>query len=76
MQTLVTEVAADLGVAIAPFCVSKLYSEGCQFIVLDNVSTQIPLQIQYKQNNNSATVDAFVNIALNAKADIQRSMAI
>jgi len=76
MQTLVTEVAADLGVAIAPFCVSKLYSEGCQFIVLDNVSTQIPLQIQYKHNNNSATIDAFVNIALNAKADIQRSMAI
>lgn len=75
MQTLVTEVAAGLGVAIAPFCVSKLYCEGCQFIVLDNVSTQIPLQIQYKPSNDRATVDAFVNIALHAKAEIQRSMA-
>ena len=74
MQTLVTEVAAGLGVAIAPYCVSKLYSEGCHFITLDDVSTQIPLQIQYKQNNHSATVNAFANIALNTKDEIQRSM--
>lgn len=75
MQTLVTEVAAGLGVAIAPLCVSKLYSEGCHFIELDNVSTEIPLQIQYKQSNNSATVNAFVSIALTAKEEIQHSMA-
>lgn len=49
MQTLVTEVAAGLGVAIAPYCVRKLYSEGCHFIVLDNVNTKIPVQIQYKK---------------------------
>ncbi|MEH6712775.1 MAG: LysR family transcriptional regulator [Paraglaciecola polaris] len=75
MQTLVTEVAASLGIAIAPNCVRKLYSEGCHFMDLDNVSTQIPVQIQYKKNNNNATVNAFVNIALNAKDDIQHSMA-
>jgi len=75
MQTLVTEVAAGLGVAIAPYCVRKLYSEGCHFIVLDNVNTKIPVQIQYKKNNSSATVNAFVNIALAAKHEIQQSMA-
>tara|TARA_R110000751_G_C13794926_1_gene482900 strand:- start:19801 stop:20712 length:912 start_codon:yes stop_codon:yes gene_type:complete len=74
MQTLVTEVAAGLGVAIAPYCVSKLYSEGCHFVALDNVSTQIPLQIQYKQTSNNARVDTFVDIALKAKSAIQLSM--
>jgi len=75
MQTLVTEVSAGLGVAIAPYCVRKLYSEGCHFIALDNVTTEIPLEIQYKQNNISATVNAFVELALQAKQTIQHSMA-
>lgn len=75
MQTLVTEVSAGLGVAIAPYCVRKLYSEGCHFIALDNVTTEIPLEIQYKQNNRSATVNAFVELALQAREAIQHSMA-
>jgi hypothetical protein len=75
MQTLVTEVAAGLGVAIAPYCVRKLYSEGCHFITLENISTQIPLEIQYKKNNSSATVNAFVNITFSAKVEIEKSMA-
>ncbi|CAM3752363.1 hypothetical protein PMAG_b0489 [Pseudoalteromonas mariniglutinosa NCIMB 1770] len=74
MQTLLTEVAAGLGVAIAPYCVSKLYNAGCHFLALNNVTTQIPLQIQYKHNHPSATVNAFVEIALNAQSDIQQSM--
>lgn len=75
MQTLVTEVAAGLGVAIAPYCVRKLYSDGCHFIALNHVSTQVPVHIQHKQNNNSATVAAFVAVALSATDDIQQSMA-
>jgi len=75
MQTLVTEVAAGLGVAIAPYCVRKLYSDGCHFMALNYVSTQTPVHIQYKQNNNSATVAAFVAVALSATDDIQQSMA-
>ena len=74
MQTLVTEVAAGLGVAIAPYCVRKLYSKGCHFIKLQNVTTQIPVQVQYKKNNSSATVNAFVEIALEAREAIQKSM--
>lgn len=75
MQTLVTEVAAGLGVAIAPYCVRKLYSEGCHFMALNNVSTQIPVHIQCKKNNDSATAAAFVSIALETKNEIQQSMA-
>jgi len=75
MQTLVTEVAAGLGVAIAPYCVRKLYSDGCHFMTLNHVSTQIPVHIQYKKNNNSATVADFVAVALSATDDIQQSMA-
>jgi len=74
MQTLVTEVAASLGIAIAPYCVRKLYSEGCHFINLENINTQISLEIQFKQSNKSSTVNAFVNIVLDAKLDIQKSM--
>lgn len=76
MQTLVTEVSAGLGVAIAPFCVRKLYTEGCHFIALKKANAHIPLQIQYKQINSSATVQAFVDISLSAKAEIQQSMSI
>jgi len=75
MQTLVTEVAAGLGVAIAPYCIRKLYSEGCHFIELNNVDTQIPLHIQYKKINNSATINAFIQIVLTAKKVINYNMS-
>lgn len=74
MQTLVTEVAADLGVAIAPYCVRKLYSNGCHFIKLKGVTTQIPVQIQHKKMNCSATVNAFVKVVLEERNEIQKSM--
>lgn len=76
MQTLVTEVAAGLGVAIAPYCVRKLYSEGCHFIRLEGVNRSIPVDIQYKPGNRCATVNAFVDIALHCKDEIQQSMAL
>jgi len=60
--------------AIAPYCVRKLYSDGCHFMMLNNVSTHIPVHIQYKQTNHSATAAAFVAVALSATDDIQQSM--
>lgn len=44
-------------------------------MTLNNVSTHIPVHIQYKQSNNSATAAAFVAVALSATDDIQQSMA-
>jgi hypothetical protein len=74
MQTLITETAASIGVAIAPFCVGKLYSQGFHFLNLEKINMKIPLQLQYNKNNQAATIKAFVDIALNAKVEIQQSM--
>lgn len=73
MQTLLTEVAAGFGVAIAPLCISKLYSEGCHFVDLKRVTTQIPLQLQYKKNH-SAAVSKFAEMTLSTQDQIQLSM--
>ncbi|RBW43434.1 LysR family transcriptional regulator [Psychromonas sp. B3M02] len=75
MQTLVTEVAAGLGVAIAPYCIRKLYSEGCHFIKLNKVNTEINVQLQHACNNKSAIVKAFTDITLAFKDEIALSMA-
>ncbi|MBQ4833528.1 LysR family transcriptional regulator [Pseudoalteromonas sp. MMG010] len=74
MQTLLTEVAAGLGVAIAPYCISKLYSEGCHYIALNDVNTPIPLQMQYKKKQHSATLATFVDLVLSNKENISRNM--
>ena len=74
MQTLLTEVAAGLGISVAPNCVRKLYSKGCHFIKLNNINTEIPVHLHHKNNADSATINAFVAIALEARAKIQRDM--
>lgn len=74
MQTLVTEVAAGLGVAIAPWCVSKLYNAGCHFLRLESIKSEIPIELHYLNNNTSATVNAFLKLTLSAIPEIQLSM--
>ncbi|WP_350431016.1 LysR substrate-binding domain-containing protein [Shewanella sp. H8] len=75
MQTLLTEVAAGLGVAIAPHCIRKLYSQGCRFLQLTDAHKAIPTQLHVKRTNHRATVDSFVALALHNKAKIAKSMA-
>lgn len=55
--------------------VSKLYSDGCHFMNLDNVTIQIPLQRQYRHNTNKVAVNAFVDFVLSNKDGIQSNMA-
>jgi len=74
MQTLVTEVAAGLGVAIAPYCVRKLYNDGCYFIDLKEVNTEIPLQLQRRKDTQSAIVEEFTEMTLALKEEIAQSM--
>ena len=54
MQTLLTEVAAGLGIAIAPYCTRKLHHEGCHFLAINNVHKTLSTQLHYKPFNNSA----------------------
>lgn len=76
MQTLVTEVAAGLGTAIAPYCTRKLYSDGCDFIRLEKVNTEIPMEIQYKTSRLNTRIEEFLEVVLAARNDIRDSMAI
>ena len=75
MQTLVTEVAAGLGSAIAPYCTRKLYSEDCDFISLEEVTTKIPVEIQYKSNRQNAPIEEFIKVVMNAREEIRMAMA-
>jgi DNA-binding transcriptional LysR family regulator len=75
MQTLLTEVAAGLGVAIAPYCISKLYSQGCCFLALNDAHKSIATQLHVKLTNHSATVDAFVTLVLENQPSIAQRMA-
>lgn len=74
MQTLLTEVSAGLGVAIAPYCIRKLFHEGCHFIQLSGINKAIPTQLHIKNMQLSTTVAAFVEIVLSNKQSIKASM--
>lgn len=74
MQTLLTEVAAGLGVAIVPNCIRKLFSDGCHFLDLNGIGKTIPTQLHYKNTQLSPTVEAFVNISLANRSAIKASM--
>ncbi|GGB59175.1 LysR family transcriptional regulator [Shewanella inventionis] len=75
MQTLLTEVAAGLGVAIAPYCISKLYSQGCHFLPINDAHKSIPTQLHVKRVNYSAAVDGFVALVIANQPSIAKSMA-
>lgn len=74
MQTLLTEVAAGLGVAIGPQCITKQHTQGCHFLTINQVETVIPLQLQYKRANHATTVKPFVDNVLERRPEIEQSM--
>ncbi|MGS0536335.1 LysR family transcriptional regulator [Pseudoalteromonas sp. SaAl2] len=74
MQTLLTEVSAGLGIAIAPYCIRKLFHEGCYFLQLSDIEKAIPTQLQFKNTQLSTTVAEFVSITLKNKAVIKKNM--
>ncbi|AFJ01923.1 Transcriptional Regulator, LysR family protein [Methylophaga frappieri] len=74
MQTLLTEVAAGLGVAIGPQCITKQHTQGCHFLTISEVDKAIPLQLHYKRSNHSAIVKPFIDNTLKLKPDIETSM--
>lgn len=67
MQTLLTEVSAELGIAIAPSCVANLYTKGCSLVPLRHIEIQVPLEIQYSTNNTSIIVEEFVKMTIQNK---------
>lgn len=75
MQTLLTEVASGLGVAIGPYCIRKQHTEGCRFLMLNEADKVIPVQLHFNKGNNAATVKTFVDVTLKMKSEIQKRMS-
>ena len=61
MQTLLSQVASGMGMAIAPACIRYLQSDGCVFIKLHPVPPPIALELHYQQHPLRPTVEAFVD---------------
>ncbi|MFT2099788.1 LysR family transcriptional regulator [Marinomonas sp. 2405UD66-6] len=76
MQTLLTMVASGLGVAIAPYCVAKLYTKGCRFIRIEKDETEILTQIHYQEKGLTPTAKAFVELAKTSADMIQEQMKV
>jgi DNA-binding transcriptional LysR family regulator len=74
MQTVLTEVAAGLGVSIVPGCVRRLYTKGCAFVPIQKQKPSIPTELHYRSAPSSPTVEAFVELTMKAKQEIQRHM--
>ncbi|MBR7890255.1 LysR family transcriptional regulator [Marinomonas sp. A79] len=76
MQTMLTMVAAGLGVAIAPTCIAKLYTQGCRFIGIQNDDSKVLTQIHFDGVKLTPTALAFTEIAMAAAQQIQRDMTL
>ncbi|QFU01965.1 Hca operon transcriptional activator [Halomonas sp. THAF5a] len=60
MQTLLSQVAGGLGLAIAPACIRHLQSRGCAFIGLHPAPPPIALELHHSPHALRPTVDAFL----------------
>ncbi|WP_323750996.1 LysR family transcriptional regulator [Marinobacter sp.] len=60
MQTLLSQVASGIGVAIAPACIRFLQSDGCVFITPRPTQPPIALELHYMQHPLRPTVEAFI----------------
>lgn len=72
MQTLLTAVAAGLGVSIMPGCVKSLCTNGCVFLPIQKQSLPVPIELHHRVDALSPTVEAFVQITEQVRQDIQR----
>ncbi len=76
MQVLLTEVAAGLGVSVAPGCIKNMYTKGCAFVQIYKQKPSIATQLHYRRSIPLPTVEAFVKITLQGRETIQEQMKI
>lgn len=74
MQTMMTQVAAGIGVSIAPGAVSKLANHGCRFVEIEGMQPEIKLSLHHKKFGASAHVMAFKQTVIEAIPTIRASM--
>lgn len=75
MQTMLTQVAAGIGISIAPGSVRKLVSTGCRFVAINGVQPSIPLVLHHHKNLLSPNAQAFKKLVIEATPDIQKIMS-
>jgi DNA-binding transcriptional LysR family regulator len=74
MQTVLSLVEADQGVAIVPACVSRLRSDGVRFYRLQPNDVRIQLVAVWKKENQSVVLRSFLEL-LDANASFIRKKA-
>lgn len=72
MQTILTEVASGLGVAIVPGCVRSLYSKGCIFLPIKNQESSIATELHYRREPHLSVVDSFIALMKESKEMISQ----
>lgn len=75
MQTLLSEVAAGLGVAVVPACIRRLQCDGCHFIALRPALRAVPLELHYPDTPSRPVIEAFVALVEKAIPAIREQMA-
>ncbi|MGO2132914.1 MAG: LysR substrate-binding domain-containing protein [Halomonas sp.] len=74
MQTLLSEVAAGLGIAIVPSCIRRLQRDGCRFIPLRPALGAVPLELHYPTTPGRPVVEAFVTLVEKRLPAIRKQM--
>lgn len=74
MQTLLSQVASGIGLAIAPACLRYLQSEGCVFIKLQPTLPPIPLELHNVKQPLRPTVAAFIEASRQMRTQITEQM--
>jgi DNA-binding transcriptional LysR family regulator len=74
MQTLLSQVASGMGVAIAPACIRYLQSDGCVFIKLQPAPPAVALELHYLAQPLRPTVKAFVEEISQMREQIKAQM--
>jgi hypothetical protein len=74
MQTVLTEVAAGLGISVGPRCILGLMPNQCQSVLIRDFSDSLPLEIQFKRLQGLPAVESFVQLALEKADEIQANI--
>ncbi len=65
MQTIVSLVAAEIGVAIVPASLQHLQRTGVVYKILQEPTPEVPLNLIWRQNDISPTVQRFIEVVRN-----------
>jgi len=74
MQVVLTQVASGLGVSVLPACTEDMYSTGCRFIRICGQKPSIATQLHYRPTPIQPTVKAFVDIVMENRDEIKKTM--